>query len=190
MNRVISTGAVGSLKEEYKPGDFVLFDQFINMSKGRKDTIFDGPEVTHVSTADPYCPEMRLVVDEASVEMDINLHNSGTIVIIDGPRFSTKAESRFFAANNMDVISMTQYPEAALAREMGICYLGIGAVTDYDAGLDGQEGTEPVSFDEITRKFAENVGKLKSLITAVVPLIPKEASCKCRNSLDGALVKK
>ncbi len=188
VTRIISTTAVGSLKPEYKPGDFILFDQFINLTSGRKDTIFDGGKVIHVSTAEPYCPEMRSVVSKASIDMDINLHTGGTVAVINGPRFSTKAESRLYAANGMDVINMTQYPEAALAREMGLCFLGIGTITDYDAGLEGSEGIESVSFGEVQRMFAESAGKLKSLVLDVIPKMPKERACGCANSLEGATV--
>jgi 5'-methylthioadenosine phosphorylase len=187
VKRIIATGSLGSLREDYKPGDFVTFDQLVNMTHGRSDTIFDGPEVTHISIADPYCRELRSIVGGASFDTDLNMHKTGTVVVVNGPRFSTKAESRFFASNGIDVINMTQYPEPALAREMGMCYLGIGIITDYDTGLENREDIPPVSFDEILKKFAENVDKLKSLITTVVSLIPKEASCKCQSSLEGAV---
>ncbi len=190
VKRVISTATVGSLKTDYKPGEFVLFDQFVNMSRGRKDTIFDGSQVTHVSTANPYCPEMRLVVSKASIDMDINLHNSGTIVVIDGPRFSTKAESKMFSDNGMDVINMTQYPEVALAREMGLCFIGIGTITDYDAGLEGaDEETKPVSFDEVQKRAVASAARLKQLLNYIVPKIPEKRSCSCSDSLKGAVVK-
>ncbi len=187
VTRIIGIGAVGSLREDYKPGDFVLFDQFINMTNGRRDTTFDEGKVVHVSTADPYCPEMRSVVADTMMTAEINMHKTGTVVVINGPRFSTKAESKLFASSGMDVINMTQYPEVALARELGICYVGIGVVTDYDAGIGGQE---PVSFGEIANKFAESEQHVRALVKEIIPLIPKKQSCSCSRSLDGAVASK
>ena len=185
VNRIIATSAIGSLRKDYRPGDFVIFDQFVNMTHGREDTIFDTGNVAHVGMAEPYCPELRGVCSKALDKLGIPHHDTGTILVINGPRFSTKAESRFFSANKMDVINMTQYPEVALAREHGICYLGIGVVTDYDVGMEGED-MEPVSFDQIGRMISENSDKLNGLITEIIPDIPAKASCGCANSLSGS----
>ncbi|HUC38513.1 MAG TPA: S-methyl-5'-thioadenosine phosphorylase [Candidatus Acidoferrum sp.] len=186
VRRVIGTGAIGSLREDYKPGDFVIFDQFVNMTHGRDDTFFDEDRVIHVSTAEPYCPELRSLALKTAKKMGISVHGTGTILVINGPRFSSKAESRFFSANKMDVISMTQYPEVALAREKGMCYLGVGIVTDYDSGLEGNSNIKPVSFDEITRMFSKNVETLKVMISNLVEAIPEKQKCDCAKSLEGA----
>ncbi len=183
VERIISTSAVGSLKASYKPGELALFDQFVNTTHGRDDTFFHGPKVVHVSLAEPYCPEMRTIASRHGFD-----HDSGTVVVVDGPRFSTKAESRRYSAY-ADMINMTQYPEVALAREKGICYLGIGMVTDYDAGLEGDPDVKPVSYDEVGRMFSSNVERLKSLISTLAHEIPERRSCKCKDSLIGAEVK-
>ncbi len=186
VKRIIGVGTVGSLKKEYKPGDFVVFDQFFNMTNGRDDTIFDSDSVAHVSTAEPYCSELRSIAINSAESMKIKMHEKGTILVVNGPRFSTKAESRFFSASNMDLINMTQYPEVALAREMQMCYLGIGIVTDYDVGLEGEPGIKPVSFDDIARTMKENEAKVKLLIGEIVKKTPNRQSCICPRSLEGA----
>ncbi len=183
VERIISTNAVGSLNASYKPGDLALFDQFINATHGRDDTFFHGPKVVHVSLADPYCPEMRGIAMRHGMD-----HGTGTVMVVDGPRFSTRAESRRYASY-ADMINMTQYPEVALAREKEICYLGIGVVTDYDAGLEGGQGVKPVSYEEVKRRFAANNERLKSLISALVPKMPEGRSCPCPHALDGAEVR-
>src|SRR5271157_3483373 len=124
VERLIASGAVGSLVAEYEPGDFVFFDQFVNMSHGRDETFFDADRVAHISTAEPYCPELRKIAAEAADRLGMKYHDRGTVVIVNGPRFSTKAESRFFANQGFQLINMTQYPEISLAREKEMCYLG------------------------------------------------------------------
>jgi len=188
VERIISTNAVGSLAKEYAPGDFVLFDQFVNMTHGRDDTFFDADKVVHVSTAEPYCPELRALAAKKAKEMGIRCHETGTVVVVNGPRFSTKAESQFFARQGFQLINMTQYPEVALAREKAMCYLGIGIVTDYDAGLDGVEGIKPVNFEDMLSVFNGSVDKVKKLITELIPEIPDKRSCECGNALDNAAV--
>lgn len=183
VERIISTNAVGSLNAAYRPGELALFDQFINATHGRDDTFFHGPRVTHVSLADPYCGELRGVAANRGIE-----HESGTVVVVDGPRFSTRAESRRYSSY-ADMINMTQYPEAALAREKGICYLGIAMVTDYDAGLEGRQDVKPVSYDEVGRMFASNIERLKALISDIVRDVPETRSCACKDALKGAEVK-
>lgn len=187
VERIIATNAVGSLRPDYKPGDFVLFDQFVNATHGREDTFFHGPKVTHVSMADPYCSELRSIAVESAGTLGMPLHEKATIVVINGPRFSTRAESRLYSSY-ADVIGMTQYPEVALAREKGMCYLGIGMVTDYDAGLEGREDVKPVSYDEVGRLFRGNVERMKALISEVVAALPEGRHCTCSKSLEGAEV--
>lgn len=189
VSRIIATSTVGSLSPEYKPGDLVIFDQFVNMTNGRDDTFFHSHPVSHVSMAEPYCPELRRIASDVAGRMGLSYHDKGTVVVINGPRFSTKAESLFFGRQGMHVINMTQYPEAALAREREICYLGIGIVTDYDAGLEGRSDIKPVSMAEINKMFTANIDKVRKMISELVPLIPEERSrCECPKATTNAAV--
>ncbi len=183
VTRVLGPNAVGSLKPEVEPGDFVFCDQFVNFTSGRKDTFYDGPETTHVSAADPYCPEMRKVAMDAAGKLGLRFHRQGTVVVIQGPRFSTRAESGFFRSQGWDVINMTQYPEAILARELELCYLNISLVTDYDVGLEGDPKAKPVTHEEVVRVFEKNIGALRKLIAEVVKALPAHRGCECGSAL-------
>jgi 5'-methylthioadenosine phosphorylase len=183
VTRIIGPNACGSLQPDVKPGDFVICDQFVDRTWGRKDTFYDGPITTHVSSADPYCPTMRAVAVSKARELGIPVHDGGTVVVIQGPRFSTRSESRWFASQGWEVINMTQYPECYLARELEICYCNISLITDHDAGA---EGVDPVSNEEVVRVFAENNEKLKGLLYAMIPALPVERPCVCAHALDGA----
>jgi 5'-methylthioadenosine phosphorylase len=183
VGRIIGPNACGSLQSHVKPGDFVVCDQFVDRTWGRKDTFYDGPVTTHVSSADPYCPTMRAVAVESARDAGITVHATGTVVVIQGPRFSTRAESRWFASQGWEVINMTQYPECYLARELEICYCNISLITDHDAGA---EGAEPVTNDEVVRVFAENNEKLRGLLYAMIPALPAERACVCATALTGA----
>ncbi|MFN2607281.1 MAG: S-methyl-5'-thioadenosine phosphorylase [Acidimicrobiales bacterium] len=184
VTRVLAPCSVGSLRPEVKPGDFVVCDQLVDRTRGRVDTFFDGPVPTHVSFADPYCPELAAVAVAAATAEGITAHPRGTVVVIGGPRFSTRAESRWFAAAGWDVVNMTQYPEAALARELGMCYSGIALVTDHDAGLEGVEGVHPVTMETVFGVLAENVERVQRLLTRAVPTVPTERACACGPALD------
>jgi 5'-methylthioadenosine phosphorylase len=186
VGRVIGPCAVGSLKAEVKPGDFVFCDQFVNFTTGRKDTFFDGPVTTHVSSADPYCPEMRGIALEAASGLGLALHKKGTVVVIQGPRFSSRSESRFFRGQGWDVINMTQYPEVMLAKEAELCYLNVSLVTDYDVGLEGDPKAKPVSHEEVVVFFNKNLERLRSLIVKVVKNLPEKRACDCGTSLRNA----
>jgi len=186
VRRVVGPCAVGSLKPDVEPGDIVFCDQFVNFTGGRRDTFYDGPLTTHVSTADPYCPEMRKVGIEAAEKLGLKTHSSGTVVVIQGPRFSTRAESRFFSGQGWDVINMTQYPEVVLARELEMCYLNISLATDYDAGLEGNPDVKPVSHEQVVEVFNENMGKLKELIVEIVKNLPERRNCGCGSALKHA----
>lgn len=183
VSRIIGPNACGSLQPDVKPGDFVICDQFVDRTWGRTDTFYDGPITTHVSSADPYCPDMRAVAVAKARELGIPVHDGGTVVVIQGPRFSTRAESKWFASQGWEVINMTQYPECYLARELEICYCNISLITDHDAGA---EGIEPVSNDEVVRVFAENNEKLRGLLYAMIPALPHERPCVCASALEGA----
>jgi 5'-methylthioadenosine phosphorylase len=183
VKRVVAPNAVGSLKPDIEPGDLVFCDQFVNFTSGRRDTFYDGPETTHVSTADPYCPEMRSVGIEAAEKLGLKAHETGTVVVIQGPRFSTRAESKFFASQGWDLINMTQYPEATLARELEMCYLNISVVTDYDVGLEGDPRVKPVTHEEVVKVFNRNVANLRRLIVEIVKETPERRSCGCGTAL-------
>jgi 5'-methylthioadenosine phosphorylase len=182
VRRIIGPSACGSLKPQLEPGTFVVCDQFVDRTSGREDTFYDGPQTTHVSAADPYCPELGRILVEAGGERVVA---GGTVVVIQGPRFSTRAESRWFAQAGLDVVNMTQYPEAWLARELGLCYANVSLVTDYDVGLAGME---PVSADQAFRVFADNLDRLRALLFRAVPKIGPQPDDVCASALDSAIV--
>jgi 5'-methylthioadenosine phosphorylase len=183
VSRIIGPNAVGSLQPDVKPGDFVIADQFVDRTSGRKDTFYDGPVVTHVSSADPYCPTMRAVASQKAAELGIMAHPTGTVVVIQGPRFSTRSESRWFAGQGWEVINMTQYHEAYLCLELEMCYCNISLVTDHDVGA---EGVVPVSNEEVIRVFNENNARVRDLIFAMIPALPDTRDCPCATALQGA----
>jgi 5'-methylthioadenosine phosphorylase len=183
VERVLGPNACGSLQAAVKPGDFVICDQLVDRTHDRPNTFYDGPVTTHISFADPYCSTMRAVTIAAGRELGISLHDRGTVVVIEGPRFSTRAESAWFASAGWEVINMTQYPEAVLARELELCYANISLITDYDVGV---EGVPPVTHEEVVRVFAENNDKLRDLLFSVIPSLPEQRECECATALDGA----
>jgi len=187
VERIIAPCAVGSLKPKIKPGDFLICDQFIDRTKGRFDTFFNGPKVAHISMAEPYCPELRKIAIKSCQKLKIPFHKKGRVVIIQGPRFSTKAESRYFAKFS-DIINMTQYPEVVLARELKMCYLNISLVTDYDVGLKGRADIKPVTTQEVIRIFKKNNQKVKVLILEMIKNIPTQRKCKCSYYLKEAFL--
>ena len=187
VRRIIGPCACGSLKPDLPPGTFVVADQFVDRTRGREDTFYDGPQTTHVAAADPYCPDMRATLAGAAQELEISVVDGGTLVVIAGPRFSTRAESRWFAANGWDVVNMTQYPEAWLARELELCYANVSLVTDYDVGLEGIPGVEPVSADVAFRVFAENLDRLRALLFRAVPRIGPQPDDICASALSSAI---
>lgn len=177
---VISPCAAGSLQKHVKPGDIVFCDQYVNWTNGRLDTYFDEKNIQHVSSADPYCPALRNVAINCAIELGYNFHNKGTVVVIQGPRFNTKAESAFFTKQGWEVINMTQYPEVHLVKEMNMCPLNISLITDYDAGLVSD--TEPVSHEAVMKVFEENISKLQKLLFLIVENIDENRKCLCNNS--------
>jgi 5'-methylthioadenosine phosphorylase len=185
VKRIIAPSAVGSLKEVFKPGDIAIPDQFIDFTKKRQYTFYDGGQVCHVSVADPFCPELRNIAIDRIKKLKFSLHSNATYVCIEGPRFSTRAESRFFRdVMKADIIGMTLVPEVSLAREAEICYTSIATVTDYDVWAD-----HPVTSSEIIETLAKNVEKTKKLIADMVPAIPAaRKKCACGSALEGALL--
>jgi 5'-methylthioadenosine phosphorylase len=184
VRRIIGPNASGALKAELELGSFVVCDQFVDRTTGRADTFYDGPETTHVSAADPYCPDLRGLLLEKARELEIPVVDGGTVVTIQGPRFSTRAESRWFQDAGWDVINMTAYPEGYLARELELCYANISMITDHDVGV---EGTEPVSHEAVIAVFNANNERLRELLFAVVPKIPPQPEEHlCATALRGA----
>ncbi len=189
VKQIIGPCAAGSLQPHVKVGDFVISDQLVDRTTGRKDTFYDGPVTTHVGFAEPYCGRMRKLAIEACRREDVSHHEKGTVVVIQGPRFSTKAEGKWFGAQGWEVVNMTQYPEAFLARELEMCYLNIATITDYDAGLDGHPDIIPVSNADVIRVFGENIEKLKRVVTALIeslPELPVAGDCSCLTALKDA----
>ena len=185
VTRVLSPCASGSLQPHIHPGEFVVPDQFVDRTSGRKDTFFEGPTANHVSMADPYCPELSTVALAAGRQQGITMHEGGTVVVIQGPRFSTKAESRWFRSAGWEVINMTQYPEAALARELGLCYASVALITDYDTGLEGVDGIEPCTQEQIFAFFDANLEKVRGLLFEAIDNIPAEITCDCAAGPNG-----
>jgi 5'-methylthioadenosine phosphorylase len=189
VTRVIGPCASGSLQARIRPGDLVVCDQFVDRTYGRADTYFDrGPKVVHVSTAHPYCPVLRELMVTAARAAGATVHDRGTVVVTQGPRFSTQAESRWFSSMGWDVVNMTQYPEAALARELEMCYVNVSVITDYDAGLEGHPDVKPVSVEEVERTFAAASSRVRDLILGLIPNIPAERMCPCPTTLKGAVI--
>lgn len=182
VTRIVAISACGSLQRRIAPGHILICDQFVDRTKNRPDTFFNGPEVAHVSAADPYCSELRALGAQACRSAGMIVHESGTVVVIDGPRFSSRAESQWYAQAGWDIIGMTQYPELILARELGMCYSTVAVVTDYDAGLAEAPEVEPVSHEQVLEVFAQNIETVRSAIGEMVGTIPKTRSCACAAS--------
>jgi 5'-methylthioadenosine phosphorylase len=183
VRRIVGPCAVGSLRTDVKPGDFVICDQVVDRTWGRGDTFYDGPQTTHISFADPYCPTMRRVSIDEATRLGITVHERGTVVVVQGPRFSSRAESAAYQREGWDVVNMTQYPEVALAREQEICFANVSLVTDYDVGVGD---APPVTHEEVIRVFTENNEKLRNLLFAIIPALPERRDCVCATALTGA----
>jgi 5'-methylthioadenosine phosphorylase len=183
VRRIIGPNASGALTRELELGEFVVCDQFVDRTRGREDTFYDGPDTTHVSAADPYCPDLRRILLETAGELGIKARDGGTVVVVQGPRFSTRAESKWFQQLGWDVINMTAYPEGCLARELELCYANISMVTDYDVGVEGEE---PVSHEGVVHVFNENNEKLRELLFAAIPKIGPQPQDVCATALAGA----
>lgn len=174
VKAVISPNCVGSLRADYKPGDFVVTDQYINMTSDRECTFYRSPKVEHLSSADPYDPQLRKYALEEGEKMGHVMHDGGTTVVINGPRFSTRAESKMFAIMGADVVNMTQYPECYLCQEKGIPVVNIALVTDYDAGLKDQPGIPPVTMEMVNKVLTENTDKMKQLVFRMIERIGRK----------------
>ena len=181
VKRIIAPSAVGSLKEEFEPGNFALPTQFIDFTKSRKGTFSEDGRVIHISVADPFCPELQNIILDVANEQQVKIHNDATYVCIEGPRFSTKAESKFFKSTGADIIGMTLVPECQLAREAQICYASISTVTDYDVWAE-----KPVTAKEVMETLSKNVEITKKILTVLIDKIPETKSCSCEKALEEA----
>jgi 5'-methylthioadenosine phosphorylase len=172
VKAVISPCAAGSLQLRVEPGHFVVTDQFVDRTRGREDTFFDGPISTHVSSAETYDPVLRGIALDVIREHGITVHDGGTVVVINGPRFSTKAESRWFTDAGWEVINMTQYPEAYLCRELGMAVVNIALITDYDAGV--LEGTQAVTAHDVMAVFEQNAARIRGVVLDMIARFPAD----------------
>ena len=189
VTQLIAPTAAGSLQPGVKPGDFVVCDQFVDRTHGRADSFFTGPRVAHVSTADPYCPRLRRLAVEIGRGLGVTVHETGTVVVVNGPRFSSRAESRWFAAQGWEVINMTQYPELVLARELELCYVNLALITDYDSGLEGSPEIPPVSVAGVEAFFKSNTERVRELIHKLIPrLADGERDCPCPTAMKHAFI--
>jgi 5'-methylthioadenosine phosphorylase len=183
--RIVGPSACGSLRPDLAPGTFLVCDQFIDRTHARESTFYDGPQTTHVSAADPYCPDLSKTLVAAAREEGIPVVEGGTVVVIQGPRFSTRAESRWYTSCGFDAVNMTQYPECWLARELELCYANVSLVTDYDVGL---EGMAPVSAEAAFGVFRDNLDRLRALLVRAVPRMGPQPDDVCASALGSAIV--
>jgi 5'-methylthioadenosine phosphorylase len=181
ITRIIAPSAVGSLKEEVEPGHFALPTQFLDFTKSRNGSFSENGRVIHISVAEPFCPELQTAILKVVNEQNFHIHNNCTYVCIEGPRFSTKAESKFYRNTGADIIGMTLVPECQLAREAQMCYVSISTVTDYDVWAE-----KPVTAKEVLETLSKNVERTKKVLSELVSQIPKTRNCLCEKALDEA----
>ena len=181
ITRIIAPSAVGSLKEEFEPGHFALPTQFLDFTKSREGSFSEDGRVIHISVADPFCPELQSSILQVTEKQDMKIHKDCTYVCIEGPRFSTKAESKFYRTTGAEIIGMTLVPECQLAREAQMCYASISTVTDYDVWAE-----KPVTAKEVIETLSKNVEKTKKILTELIDKIPKTRSCSCEKALSEA----
>ncbi|MCH8975726.1 MAG: S-methyl-5'-thioadenosine phosphorylase [Thaumarchaeota archaeon] len=178
VKRIIAPSAVGSLKEEIKPSHFALPSQFLDFTKSREGSFSKDGKVIHISVANPFCPELQNVVVKTATEQNVTIHKDCTYVCIEGPRFSTKAESKFFRSAGADIIGMTLVPECQLAREAQMCYVSISTVTDYDVWAE-----KSVTAKEVIETLSKNVEKIKKMLIKLIDEIPQQRGCSCDKAL-------
>ncbi len=189
VERVVAPTAAGSLQPHVEPGHFVVCDQFVDRTWGRADSYYaEGPKVAHVEAAGPYCPEMRRLAFDVGREQGVTMHERGTVVVIQGPRFSTRAESKWYGAQGWEVINMTQYPEVILARELELCYVNVALITDYDAGLEGDPSVAAVSVAAVEKVMASNNERVRKLILELIERLPEQRGCDCGRAMRGAVI--
>ncbi len=178
VKRIIAPSAVGSLKEEIKPSHFALPSQFLDFTKSREGSFSKDGKVIHISVANPFCPELQNVVVKTAAEQNVTIHKDCTYVCIEGPRFSTKAESKFFRSAGADIIGMTLVPECQLAREAQMCYVSVSTVTDYDVWAE-----KSVTAKEVFETISKNVEKIKKMLIKLIDEIPQQRRCSCDKAL-------
>ncbi len=183
VTRVLAVSTVGSLKEEYKPGDLAFVDQFIDRTTKREQSFYTENKVCHISVADPMCPEIRKTLKSVAKAAKISAHPTATYVCIEGPRFSTRAESKLFQKWGADVVGMTMVPECVLAREAELCYATTAMITDYDAWKE-----HAVTTEDVVTIMRANVEKVKLIIAEAVAKLPAERGCSCQNAMEGACI--
>ncbi len=183
VQQILAPSAVGSLKEGYKPGDIVFVDQFIDRTTKREQSFYDKEKVCHISVAEPICVSLRKKLINIADKLDLKFHEKGTYVCIEGPRFSTKAESMLFKTWNADVIGMTLVPECVLAKEAELCYASISAITDYDVWKD-----HPVTARKVVATMKTNMEKVKQILLNAIKYLPEDSGCECRNALSNAFL--
>jgi len=181
---ILASSASGSLREEIKPGDFIIVDQFIDRTTKRKSTFYEKDHVCHIPTAEPFCNDLRKLLYESCKELDFNVHEKGTVVTIEGPRFGTKAESHLFRSWKCDVVNMSTVPECVLAREAGLCYSVVVMSTDYDCW----KGDEAVDIQTVLKVFKQNADNVVQLFMKTIPKIKENNECSCRQDIKGALI--
>jgi 5'-methylthioadenosine phosphorylase len=184
VTHILAITAVGSLREEIAPGDLVFPDQFIDRTTRRKSTFYEGQQVCHIPMADPFCEKLRSLLGKLAEKLSLKHHQQGTIITIEGPRFSTRAESRMFRLWGADIINMSTVPEVVLAREAGICYATIAMSTDYDCW---HESEAPVTWEMIERTMKQNAEHVKKLLFAALPEITYD-SCPCREAVKSSVL--
>ena len=185
VEQIISINSAGSFKQEIKPGDLLIPDQLVDRTRGRVNTFFGEGIVVHTPFAEPFCPALSQILYQATQEVGASVHYGGTYVVMEGPAFSTRAESRLYRSWEVDIIGMTALPEAKLAREAEICYAIIGCVTDYDSW---HERNEPVAVDVILNTMCQNVDAAKKIIKLAVGRMPDKRACECATALKGSIV--
>jgi len=185
VEHIIAVSACGSMKEEIHPLNMVIPDQIFDRTRGRINTFFGGGVVAHISFDEPFCPQLSALLYQAAEDTGAKVHKGGTFVVMEGPAFSTKAESRIYRQWGVDIIGMTVLPEAKLAREAEICYSVLANVTDYDVWHMSEE---PVSVEMLIDNLLKNAEMAKKIIKKVVPQIPKERTCACPTALQNAII--
>ena len=185
VRRILSASAVGSLRREHKPMDFVLPDQFVDRTRGRVSTFFGEGVVAHISFADPICAQLLDLVRTAAEDINLPVKSGGSYLCMEGPAFSTRAESHLYRQWDLDLIGMTNLQEAKLAREAEICYATIAMVTDYDCW---NEEEEAVTVETLIYYLSQNSSQAQRLIRAVIPLLPQQFDCPCQHALQNAII--
>jgi len=187
VERILATMSCGSINPKMRPGSFVVVTQFIDFTKSRANTFYEGggPGVVHVDMTEPYCPELRELLVKSAKKLNIGVYPNATYVCTEGPRFETVAEIKAFRKLGADLVGMTGVPECVLARELGMCYAGLGIVTNYAAGISKAK----LTYTEVAEMLGKNTSRIQKLLLETVSRIPRRRLCSCSSALDEAIVK-